>query len=63
MFISATHSSIYDTEEPEFKKEYLDWLGDYPDNEKALKDFITDRFISPNLDRGVTTIRLEGKEL
>lgn len=59
MKIKATHTVIYDTEDKEFRAEFLEWSDDYPMTLKSLKSFIIDRFINPNFDKGETKIRIQ----
>lgn len=63
MIVYATHAVTYNTEDLAFRKEYLEWLGDYPHTNKRLKEFIKDRFINPNFDtKGSTQIILLGED-
>lgn len=55
MKIKVTHSFVYDTDDKEFFNEYLEYMDDHPLTISSLNEFIIDRFINPNFDRGGKT--------
>jgi len=61
MKIKVTHEVIYDTNEQGFITEFTQSLDDYPAGLNALETFIKDRFISPNFDKGTTTMEIVGE--
>lgn len=64
MKIKVTHSFIYDTEDIEFFKEYMEYMDDHTLTLPSLEEFIIDRFINPNFDRGgKTTLEIVEKNL
>lgn len=58
MLIKATHSVVYDTDNQEFMKEFLEYQDDHTPTLFALQAFIVDRFINPNFDGGNTKIEI-----
>lgn len=61
--ILVTHQVVYETTDLSFRKEYLEWLGDYPHTPKRLREFVKDRFINPNFDtNGSTNIVIMGDD-
>lgn len=58
MQIRVTHVSIYDTDDKEFWQEYLEYMGDHVLRFSGLQEFIVDRFINPNFDKGHTEIEI-----
>ena len=55
MKIKVTNIAIYDLDDQELLKEYLEWIDDYEATFENLKEFIMDRFINPNFDQASTT--------
>lgn len=59
MLIRVTHEVIYDTDNSDFMKEFVEYQDDYALTLPALEAFIVDRFINPNFDsNGHTEIEI-----
>ena len=58
MLIKATHEVIYDTDNADFLKEFLEYQDDYSLTLPSLEAFIVDRFINPNFDKGTTEVEI-----
>jgi hypothetical protein len=55
MKIKVTHSFVYDSEDPEFFEEFRQYMDDHILSFSGFQEFIIDRFINPNFDKGGTT--------
>lgn len=58
MKIKVTHTFTYDTDDKDFQEEFFEYMGDHPRTMSGLEEFIKDRFINPNFDKGITTMEL-----
>jgi hypothetical protein len=55
MKIKVTHSFVYDTDNLEFWKEFEEYMDDHTLTFPSLQEFVIDRFINPNFDKGGKT--------
>lgn len=61
MKIKVTHEVIYDTQDKEFFQGFLEYMDDHNLTFAGFEEFIVDRFINPNFDKGKTNLEiLEG---
>ena len=58
MKIKVTHEVVYDTEDNEFMTEYLEYMDDHKLTLSSFQEFIVDRFINPNFDKGNTSVEV-----
>ena len=58
MKIKVTHEVVYDTDDNEFMHEFLQYMDDHPLRFSGFEEFIKDRFINPNFDKGNTSIEI-----
>lgn len=58
MKFKVTHEVFYDTTDADFLEQFDEWCIDYPKTFENLEEFIKDRFIDPNFDKGETTIEI-----
>ena len=58
MKIKVTHETVYDTDNQEFMNEFLEYMDDHPLRFSGFEEFIIDRFINPNFDKGNTSIEI-----
>jgi hypothetical protein len=55
MKIKVTHEVVYDTRNQDFMEEFMQYMDDHPKSFSGFQEFIIDRFINPNFDRGGET--------
>ena len=58
MRIKVTHEVVYDTNDQEFMGEVMQYMDDHRKTFSGFQEFIVDRFISPNFDKGLTSIEI-----
>jgi hypothetical protein len=55
MKLKVTHTVVYDTQDKEFMEEYFQYMDDHRKTLASFEEFIIDRFINPNFDKGGKT--------
>ena len=58
MKIKVTHEVVYDTQDQEFMEEYFQYMDDHRKTFSGFEEFIKDRFINPNFDKGRTSLEI-----
>jgi hypothetical protein len=58
MKIKVTHEVVYDTKDIEFMNEFMEYMDDHPLSFSGFEEFIVDRFINPNFDKGRTNVEI-----
>lgn len=56
MIFTLTHTVSYDTKDDELRREYFEWIDDHEITFEGFKEFLIDRFIHPNFDKGNTVV-------
>lgn len=58
MKIKVTHTTEYDTDDRQLWMEFEEWMDDHTYTFDSLQEFIKDRFINPNFDKGTTSMEI-----
>lgn len=58
MKIKVTHEVVYDTKDIEFMTEFMEYMDDHALSFSGFEEFIIDRFINPNFDKGRTSVEI-----
>ena len=57
-----THTVEYDTKDKELRELYYQWIDDHEMTLEGFKEFLIDRFINPNFDKGTTKVLIDMEE-